>query len=97
MIEERLTAVVTEAVEALVHRLDARLQRLEALATKTPATPRLLYREAEAAEMLGIAAASLKQWRCKGLVKSHTPHGARVPLYSWEELQKIVTFLAEAK
>lgn len=86
-VAETVKQVLAEAMGDLTAKLDA-------LQVRTAPAPQLLYREDEAAKMLGLAAGTLKKWRCQGRVKAHTPAKARLPLYSPENLQRIVEQLA---
>lgn len=93
-IEEHITTTVEQALTQVLGKITARLDALEQLQS---ASRRLLYREAEAAKLLGVSSATLKKWRCQGLVKAHTPNGARVPLYSLTNLERIVGQFAEGE
>jgi len=95
MLENEIAKVVQTAIEAVIGPLVTRLEALEALAAKRHQSDRQLLPEKDAAEVLGLARDTLKKKRCKGQVKAHTPPGARVPLYSWADIQRIMNQLAE--
>lgn len=91
-LEDVISATVERTVSTVIGKLAARLDAAERLQA---APVKLLYPEREAAELLGIASATLKKWRCSGRVKAHTPAGSRLPLYSPENLKRICVQLSD--
>jgi hypothetical protein len=93
-LEQQIGAIVERAIGKALDTFTARLDRLEQLAdAKRPG--KLLWTEKQAAELLGLAPLTLKKFRCQGRIKAHTPSGARLPLYTRRDLERIAAQLAE--
>jgi len=90
-IEECVAEAVKQVMAEAIGKLSAKLDALEQLRT---GPSQMLYREAEAAKLLGLSRETIKRWRNKGKVSAHTPRGTRVPLYSRENLEVIFRQLA---
>lgn len=81
-----------EAISAIAEQLAERLAQSPLLPAGSAAPAKILWTEVEAAAALSISPLTLKKWRERRYVQSHTSN--RPILYRWDQIETIAAWMA---
>lgn len=85
-------ALSPDAIDAIADKLAERLAQTPLAPAGSAQPTKLLWTEVEAATALSISPLTLKKWRERRYVQSHTT--TRPVLYSWPQIESIAEWMA---